>query len=314
MVSVEDKLYAVRKPAEAKGVYTTAAEIKEVRKKYSKGLSVKEFKVEEVEAARAWAGVKGTVGTPMTTVKETVSQTKASASVDLKAIEKLLTKLTLETKTESFKQVLQSYQKKGYRHLKLTLVTGETLFITIKDEVYLPNQYHESKNFDLVDLTDYRKDRTSRYSSIVYDYAHVIIASLKTVKANNLSPVKDALKHQLIDLLPMTKIEYASNHITFSNFNSNKEQICVKNEGGSHACVYKNIYEKDLHQTYRDENGTRPDNRFSITRQFFQHADQMKTVSVDAIISIEPYSLGLENRYLDIPGLPDLIRKASAEL
>lgn len=304
------KLFAVRKPEVAKGVYTTKKEIAKVRKEYhAAGLSVKEFKPEEVEAARAWAGVKGTVGTPMKTIKEQTKQSNPSGAINLKTIEKLLTQLTSVNKGADLKQVIQAYAKKGYRHLKLTLITGENLFITLQDCVYLTNTHQTTEIIQEVDLTDYRKDKSYSYSS-TYDYHEVILASLKTATTEDLSVVKDAFDQNLIGLLKQTEIEYGSTFITFSQFNHDQEKICTSSK---EVCPGRPNH-SDFHKNYCDSNGKKPTYPPTcVKREIFQHADQIKTISADAIVSITPYSLGLENRYLDLPGLSKLIKQVQQE-
>lgn len=296
---MENKIYAVRRPAEAKGVYLTVDEMKKMQRQHPKGFSVKPFEAKDVELAKEWAGVKGTSGTPILTVKKKVAQKEETTVQSVK-------------KKHPIQAVLDSYQEKGYRHFELTLVSGESVYITPEDLVYIPDL---KINFDLVksvDLSNYRENPDSYYSSL-HSYEMVILASLNKATKKELSYVKDALQWELIDLLEKTTIDYCEDFILLTNFNYQKEKVYLKKNDG-YWVERRTI---NLIGNYVDEENRRPKDRCEGSSRYtiLKHANQTVAINLNQIAKIQPIQFEMNTSGInELQHLLPLVKLAKKEM
>lgn len=299
---MENKIYAVRRPAEAKGVYLTVDEMKKMQRQHPKGFSVKPFEAKDVELAKEWAGVKGTSGTPILTVKKKVAQKQ---EITPKQIEK----------EHPIQAVLNSYQKKGYRHFELQLVTGETMYITPKDMVYLTDLHFDINRTNSVDLTNYSKDLTRKAynSSDCHPYEVVILAHLRQATKPDLAYVKDAIRWNLIDCLEKTTIEYCEDFILLTNFNYKKDAVYLRKNDQT-----LRPQTSDLEGDYTDDNGLRPckDNRGPYPRQTrLEHKNQTVAINLNQIAKIQPTDFEINTSGLkELQHLATVIKQAKKEM
>lgn len=106
-------IFAIRKPSNLKGVYTTTDTIKKVKEsiKGLNGVSSRVFEDDQLSEAHLWAGVKG--------------------SADVKQVSVLAQDREMK-ETEVFLNVIDSYKLKGYGYFEITFKNREPLGVLLK--------------------------------------------------------------------------------------------------------------------------------------------------------------------------------------
>lgn len=145
--------YAVRKPTEAKGVYSSKEQFAKINSTYaSKGLSSRKFTEQELEEALKWAGVSGIADAKQKVVPPGKPKKKEGSKNDLNL---------------HYTELLKEYKDNGYYVAKITLINGSVITLTLEDHYYFAYNY----NSNYCNRNHYEENRDNCWNNNrTYDY------------------------------------------------------------------------------------------------------------------------------------------------